>query len=444
MAGLGAALRSLDMTSPGRPEVAEVARGDELELLVGEVATGGGCVARAPDGRVVFVRHTVPGERVRARVTETNRSYLRADAVTIVAASPDRVEPPCPSAGPGRCGGCDYQHIELGAQRRLKATRVEEQLARVAGLERQVVVEAVAGDTDGLGWRSRVRVAVDRGGRVGFRRHRSHQLERIDRCPVATMAVEATGALTASWPGASELEVVTGTSSGGRDESFVVVTPHGRATPRVPALAPGVGLVLRRRVERRPGAVHVAVRDHVFRVTAGVFWQVHAGAAEALLDAVLDAAGARPGEHVVDLYAGAGLFSVPLAAAVGPDGSVLAVERDPAACADARQNGASQPALRVQQAAVTPELVATQIGTPRVVVLDPARQGAGIDVTRALAERHAATLRLLVYVACDPASFARDAGVLTGAGWRLDSLRAFDIFPMTEHVELVATFTPPA
>ena len=93
---------------------------------------------------------------------------------------------------------------------------------------------------------------------------------------------------------------------------------------------------------------------------------------------------------------------------------------------------------------MTAELVATQIGAPQVIVLDPARQGAGSEVTRALAEHHAATARLLVYVACDPASFARDAGVLSGAGWRLDTLRAFDIFPMTEHVELVAAFTPPA
>jgi tRNA/tmRNA/rRNA uracil-C5-methylase (TrmA/RlmC/RlmD family) len=431
------------MANPGQPEVAEVAAGDELELLVGAVATGGGCVARAPDGRVVFVRHTLPGERVRARVTETSRTYLRADAVAVVDPSPDRVAPPCPHAGPGRCGGCDYQHIELGAQRRLKAARVEEQLARMAGLERSVVVEAVAGDTDGLGWRTRVRVAVERSGQVGFRRHRSHQLEPIAHCPVATNAVDATGALTSSWPGASELEVVTATSTGGDHESLVVVTPHGRASPRVPALGSDVGLLFRRRVRREPGAVHVAVRDHLFRVTAGVFWQVHVGAAEALLGAVLDAAAARPAEQVVDLYAGAGLFSVPLAAAVGPKGSVLAIERDQTACADARHNGAAHPALRVRQAAVTPDLAAGQIGTPQVIVLDPARQGAGTGVTMALARSHAATARVLVYVACDPASFARDAALLAGAGWRLDSLRALDIFPMTEHVELVAAFTPP-
>jgi tRNA/tmRNA/rRNA uracil-C5-methylase (TrmA/RlmC/RlmD family) len=431
------------MGSPGQPDAGEPAEGDELELLVGAVATGGGCVARGPDGRVIFVRHALPGERVVARVTETSRSYLRADAVAIVEPSPDRVEPPCPHAGPGRCGGCDYQHVALGAQRTLKAARVEEQLARIAGLVRPVVVEAVPGDTAGLGWRSRVRLAVDRGGHVGFRRHRSHEIERIDECPVATPAVAATGALAASWPGASELEVVTAAAPAGT-ESIVVVAPHGRASPRLPELPSEVGLVLRHRVQRTPGAVHVGVRDRVFRVTAGVFWQVHVGAAEALLAAVLEAATPRRGERVVDLYAGAGLFSVPLAAAVGPDGSVLAIERDQAACADARHNGRDHPGLRVLQAAVTPDLVSTQIGTPDVVVLDPARQGAGTDVTMALATGHAATLRVLVYVACDPASFARDAGVLASAGWRLDALRAFDIFPMTEHVELVATFSPPA
>ena len=410
------------MRSRGRPEVAEAAAGDELELLVGAVATGGGCVARAPDGRVVFVRHTLPGERVRARVTEISRSYLRADAVAIVEAVGRPGRPPVPAR---RAGPLWWLRLPAHCARNPAPAQGGAGRGTAGPGGRPGASgggEEVAGDAEGLGWRSRVRVAVGRGGQVGFRRHRSHELEHVDHCPVATPAVEATGALTSSWPGASELEVVTGASPGGGDQSLVVVAPHGRASPRIPALPADVGLVLRRRVQHEPGAVHVAVHDHVFRVTAGVFWQVHVGAAEALLDAVLDVIAPRPDEHVVDLYAGAGLFSVPLAAAVGPNGSVLAVERDQAACADARHNGASLPGLRVQQAAVTAELVAAQIGTPRVIVLDPARQGAGSDVTRALAEHHAATAGLLVYVACDPASFARDAGVLSGAGWRLDTL----------------------
>ena len=172
-------------------------------------------------------------------------------------------------------------------------------------------------------------------------------------------------------------------------------------------------------------------------MSAGVFWQVHVGAAEALAAAVRGALGPRPGDAVVDLYAGAGLFSVLLADDVGPGGSVLAVERERRACADAEYNGRERPQLRVKQASVTPRLVEHGIGTPDLLVLDPAREGAGKAVMAAL-DGHAATLRRLVYVSCDPSSFSRDIRVLLEADGPSTSLRAFDIFPMTEHVELVA------
>lgn len=409
-----------------------------LELEVGAIAAGGGCVGRAPDGRVVFVRHSLPGERVIARITATTTKYLRADAVEILTPSPDRVPPPCPHAGPGRCGGCDFQHVELGAQRRLKAFRVAEQLVRVAGIERAVEVEPVEGDVGGLRWRGRVRVAVDEDGAVGFRKHRSHELEHVDDCPIASPAVVSTGALATRWPGAGELEVVTGTMPG---EALVSITPRGRSTPRFPD--PGVGLVVRGKLVRPPGAVHAVVRGRTYRISAGVFWQVHTGAAAALLHAVLALAGDCSGAQIVDLYAGAGLFSVPFAEAAGPTGSVLAVERDTRACADARHNGAGLTNLVVTRDEVTPRLVATALGRPDIVVLDPAREGAGTPVTRALAA-HAATVKKIVYVSCDPASFARDLRVLLDEGWRLARLRAFDVFPMTEHVELVAAIEPPA
>jgi tRNA/tmRNA/rRNA uracil-C5-methylase (TrmA/RlmC/RlmD family) len=411
-----------------------------LELEVGSIAGGGGCVARAPDGKVVFVRHSLPGERVRARVTAETSSYLRADAVEVLRASPDRVAPPCPHAGPGRCGGCDFQHVELGAQRRLKEARITELLGQLAGIERQVEVEPVRGDVDGLGWRTRLRLAVDRNGVAGLLRHRSRLLEHLDSCPVAHLAVADSGAMRTRWPGASELEVVAGTAPG---EALVAVTPRGRGTPRLPGV--DAGLVVRGKVRRAPGAVHSTVRGHTYRVSAGVFWQAHVGAAEALLDAVLAAAADRigTGGAVADLYAGAGLFSVPLAAGVGSSGSVLAVERDPRACADTRHNAAGLPNLQVEQAEVTPELVASGIGRPAVVVLDPAREGAGVAVMRALAG-HGPTLRRIVYVSCDPASFSRDIRALLDEGWRLGTLRAFDIFPMTEHVELVGALDPPS
>lgn len=410
---------------------------DLLELEVGGIAGGGGCVARAPDGKVVFVRHSLPGERVLARVTASTSSYLRADAVEVLVASPDRVEPPCPHAGPGRCGGCDFQHVDLAAQRALKGARVAELLHQIAGVERDVEVEAVKGGPAGLGWRTRVRLAVDRGGHVGFRRHRSHRVEAVDECPVATSEVMATGALAARWPGMAEVEIVTGTSG---DEAVVSATPNGRATPPLPSVDAGV--VVRGKVRRDPGAVRMEVRGMTYRVSAGVFWQAHRGAAAALQAAVLDAVGDCTNASVVDLYSGAGLFAVALAQGAGPNGSVLAIERDRRACADARHNGAALPHLSVDEAGVTPELVASGIGRPSVVVLDPAREGAGIDVMHALASL-TPTLRRVVYVSCDASTFARDARVLLDHGWTMSSLRAFDIFPMTEHVELVALIEPP-
>ena len=416
---------------------------DFLELEVGAIAAGGGCVARAPDGKVVFVRHSLPGERVRAQVTADTTSYLRADAVEILRPSPDRVGPPCPHAGPGRCGGCDFQHVEIGAQRRLKAFRIAEQMERLAGLAPpvDVDVEPVPGDRAGLGYRSRVRVAVDGRGAVGFRRHRSHRLEYVRDCPIASPGVTATGALAALWPGSAELEVATGTDPA---EAVVSVTPRGRSAPRLPDIGPGtgVGVVVGGKVRRPPGAVHAVVGGRSYRISPGVFWQVHTGAATALLEAVLDFVGPCEGASVVDLYAGAGLFSVALADAVGASGSVLAVERDRRACADARHNGATFPTLRVLEGEVTPALVESALSRPDIVVLDPAREGAGTDVMRALAT-HTPDVRTVVYVSCDPSSFGRDSRVLLDEGWRLAGLRAFDIFPMTEHVELVAALEPP-
>jgi tRNA/tmRNA/rRNA uracil-C5-methylase (TrmA/RlmC/RlmD family) len=411
--------------------------GAELELEVGDIAGGGGCVARAPDGRVVFVRHSLPGERVVATITSTTSSFIRADATSVVQPSSDRVTPPCPYAGPGRCGGCDFQHIDPAAQRRLKASRIAEQLQRVADVTRAVRVDAVPGDHNGLDWRTRVRLAVDESGRLGFRRHRSHALELVDHCPIACKEVMETGTFASDWSGVDELEVIVAPDSG---ESLIAVDVRRNAAPALPPVS--ARLVVNGRPQQRSGAVHTEVSGVAFRVSAGVFWQVHVGAAETLARAVRAAFGAGRGDKVVDLYAGAGLFSVLVADDVGPTGSVLAVERDRRACADAEYNGQGRPQLRVRRASITPNLVEHGIGRPDLLVLDPAREGAGKAVMAAL-NGHASTLRRLVYVSCDPSSFSRDLRVLLDAHWSLTALRAFDIFPMTEHVELVATLEPP-
>ncbi len=413
-----------------------IGTGSTMELTTGAIAAGGGCVARAEDGRVVFVRHALPGERVVAQVTASTASFLRADAVEIIDASPDRVSPRCPHAGPGRCGGCDWQHVALPAQRTLKAALVGEQLRRLARIDREVPVEAVEGAADGLGWRTRVQFAVDRSGRIGLHRHRSHDIVAVEECPLATPAVTSVGVGAVLWRGASQVEV-TASPDGGRP---VIAVETGRQRLAA-SVALDAGLVVNGRMRKRPTRVRFDVGGHRFVVSPGVFWQVHPAAGEVLTACVLDGLAPRPGERIVDLYAGAGLFTVPLARAVGRQGSVVAVERNRRACADAVRNSVGLEQVEVVRADVSPAVVA---GLPAMdlVVLDPARDGAGLAVMGALTSLDPAPRRM-AYVACDPASFARDLRVALDAGWHLCSLRAFDLFPMTEHVELVCILEPP-
>jgi len=436
LAGMAAAL-----AGPGVP-THPVSVGTRVELDVGAPAAGGGFVARAPDGRVVFVRHALPGERVVARITTATTRYLRADAIDVVAASPDRVQPPCRFAGPARCGGCDWQHIDVDAQRQLKAQLAAGHLAHLAGVHRRVIVEPVAGDVEGLAWRTRVRFAVDRTGRLGFYRHRSHAVEVVDRCPVVVPEVSATGVMGARWPGATSVEVHAGRTSPNRGETessaTVVARRRGRGAPIRPVVEPGTATAAV--PMSPPGSVFREVAGRWYRVSAGVFWQAHAGAPAALVDAVIQGLGPLPGEHAVDLYAGVGLFSGALATEVGPTGSVVAVEGAAAACADAGWNLRDLPQASVVRAAIDAEWVGRSMGPVDLVVLDPPRQGVGPEMARALGRAHP---RAVAYVSCDPASFARDLGTFLDAGMTIASLRAFDIFPMTEHVEQVAILTAP-
>ncbi|PZG10922.1 class I SAM-dependent RNA methyltransferase [Nonomuraea aridisoli] len=406
-----------------------------LELTVGPVAHGGWCVARH-EGRVVFVRHALPGERVIAHVTEETSRFLRADAVEILEPSPDRVVPPCPYAGPGRCGGCDWQHATPEAQRRLKAQVVAEQLRRLAGIEREVVVEEVPGAKDGLGWRTRVQFAALPGGELGFRRHRSHEIEVVDACLIAHPEVEAVGAEGHRWPGAQAVEVIA--SSEG--ERAVVVAPRPRRSVTVPDLEASASILLDqgkgRTVARRgSGLLHEQVGDREFRVAGSGFWQVHPGAAATLLDAVLTYAAPEPGEWALDLYCGVGLFAAGLAEAVGPEGAVFGLESEASAVRDARANLRDLPQARVERGRVEEGLDRFQIERADLVVVDPPRAGLGREVVGRVAALEA---RRIVYVSCDPATFARDVAWLAEGGYELAELRAFDAFPMTHHVESVA------
>lgn len=357
--------------------------GTRIEGVVGPVAHGGHCVLRPEQGPVVFVRHALPGERVVVEVTEgvEGDRFWRGDAVEVLEVSPERVEPPCPFSGPGRCGGCDLQHVALPAQRALKAAVVREQMQRLAKLEVDIEVEAVPGDVDGLRWRTRQRyVSLPDGGK-GMRKHRSHEVVEVDDC-----RIDAAG--------------------------------------RVPA-----------------EQLHT-VRGVEFSVADDGFWQVHPGAPEVLVASVLDGLEPRAGDRVLDLYAGVGLFARFLGQAAGVTGAVGMIEGDRVAVDHARTNLATLPG-RWEAVSGDVERVLTKprgpilTGAVDLVVLDPPRTGARRKVVREVARR---TPRRIAYVACDPAALARDTAYLAEAGYSLRSLRGLDLFPMTHHIECVAVF----
>ena len=364
--------------------------GQRFEAVVGPVAHGGHCIVRLPEpeSRVVFTRHAIPGERVVLEVTEGTDGdrFWRGDAVEVLEPSPDRVPAPCPYAGPGLCGGCDFQHVALPRQRELKAAVVREQLARLAKLDVPVVVEPVAGDEHGLRWRTRVTYApladdeADGGaedGRRGMRVHRSHEVIPVDDCLIA------------------------------------------------------------RRDAREPSddLVHETVLGREFVVSGDGFWQVHPGAPRVLVETVLDLLAPQPGEKVLDLYAGVGLFAAFLAERVGEQGRVVAVEGSRTACDHARTNLQDLRHAVVASGSVDRVLAASYDEPFDLVVLDPPREGARRAVVEQVVDR---APRAVAYVACDPAALARDVGYFAEHGYRLTSLRGFDLFPMTHHVECVA------
>ncbi len=435
--------------------------GQDVEVEIEDVAQGGWCVAR-PEGRpVMFVRHALPGERVVARVTEVTSKFARADAVEIRQASPDRVTAPCRHARPGGCGGCDWQHASLPAQRALKAAVIAQQLRRLAGIDREVTVEPLPGDSPGtatpgtapgLGWRTRVQFAVSADGVAGLRGHRSHKVIDIGDCPLAHEGIRELDIPGHDWTGAAAVEAAVGGADAPDNVAVTVISaappragrgPQGRGRPgrgqqgrgQARGRLPGHKRTL---VEGLPYLAEEAA-GRIWQVSAEGFWQVHPAAADALSEAVIAALMPEPGDSVLDLYCGAGLFAGAVAPRVGPDGAVTGIESDPGAVRSARQNLSDLPWVTVRRADVAQAVTDEGLPPARLVIADPPRAGLAREVVAYLAGDSPA--ERFAYVSCDPATLARDLALLAVGGWRLAGLRAFDAFPMTHHVECVATLT---
>jgi tRNA/tmRNA/rRNA uracil-C5-methylase (TrmA/RlmC/RlmD family) len=441
--------------------------GREMVVDVGPVAHGGHFVARH-EGRVIFVRHGIPGEKVRVRLTDAGESsrFWRADVVEVLEASADRVDHVWSAAdslaawrdGRPPVGGAELGHISLTRQRTLKAEVLAEQLRRLAGIELSTEVEAVgpasqtadASADSGLGWRTRASFAVTPDGRLGMHAHRSDVVVPVREMPLASSDINNLRLWELDLGGVDRVEVAA-PANGSRP--LVLLAPAlGTRPKRLNALLAGLPEDVsvasfdphKAEVLRLRGRTWVqeTAAGHEYRVTGEGFWQIHKHAPDTLIGAVNgllhDGGYLAQGSVVADLYAGAGLFTAPLADAVGITGSVLSVEGAPGTSRDARKNLHGRPQVEIVQGRV--ERILRQ--RPRrfdSLILDPPRAGAGKTVVNQLI---ASGPRAVAYVSCDPASFARDVGYFRQGGWRLERLRVFDLYPHTHHVESVALLVP--
>jgi len=383
-------------------------------LTVGAPANGGSCVARH-DGRVVFVRYALPGERVRVRVTADRGSYWHAETIEVIEPSDDRIASLCPIAGVDGAGCCDLAFVEPAAGRALKAEVVSNQLARLGNYQWSDAVAPVstAGPT---GWRTRIRLDVGADGRAGFHRYHSDELVVDLNCGQLPAGM-IDGLTDVAWPPGAHLHVVVD-DDGQRHVARTV--RHGRrnSTDVVEGNYQGV---------QRAGR-------HTWQVPVTAFWQAHRDAARTYSDLVGDWARPDPGMTAWDLYGGAGVFAAVLGDAVGESGQVVSVDSSRAATRSARATLADLPQVSVITDSVRRALTEQRRGAD-VAVLDPPRGGAGREVIDLLA---AADVPRIVHIGCEAASFARDVGLYQRHGYAVDKISVFDSFPLTHHIECVA------
>lgn len=381
--------------------------GQIIRVTIEKVAHGGHFIARY-EGAVIFVRHGLPGELVDVAITSIGSSFNRGDVVTVIEPSADRVDAPCRFANRNGCGGCDFQHVEISAQRKLKSDVITEQFSRIAKMDIRVEVEEVS---PALGWRTQTTIGSDKNGRAGFYASRTNSIMAIDNCLVLHPAIGYQEIAGRNWEPGARIEVSASTVGGRR-------------------------VVVGDQIEGDAQQIFT-VKDKKYHVSAGSFWQSNLNAPEVLVDCVSEFAQVKTGEHVLDLYGGVGLFALQILDAIGPGGRIDLVEGSKSATADAHINFEGAANVKIHTGDV--EKILPRFSRADVIILDPPRDGAKKNVIESAV---ACAPRAIVYVACDPAALARDSALLRDANYTLKEIRAFDLFPMTHHIECVALFTP--
>ena len=398
----------MELNAQERLEVGQV-----IELVIGPIAHGGHFVARH-NGQVIFVRHGITNELVKIKITAVSSKIAHADVIEVLTAAPSRVSAPCQYAG--KCGGCDFQHIDLVTQRKLKAEIIKEQFMRIGKIDLSSpgfnleVIEVEP--SDGLHWRTRMDFAVSPDGKIGFFGARSNEVVEISQCLIADERMNVSELAARSWKSDARVEVAVSSTS------EVSVMRSGRSISGPTQIVEQVG-------------------GNSFKISPEAFWQSHKSAPVTLVKAALAQLGVKSNDHVCDLYSGVGLFAAAILKQLSEQGFITLIESDKSAVADARKVFLNKSNVKILQGLVAQQLPIVKRAD--LILLDPPRTGAGEVVIKQLIKLKP---RKIVYVACDPAALARDSKTLIDAGYKLDHISAYDLFPMTQHIECVAGFSP--
>lgn len=431
-----------DATSSAAEAVQPVTKGQSFDITIERMAHGGVGIGAAPDGRVCFVAGGFPGDRLTVTARKVKKSFVEAERGAVIAPGEYRVESSCPAAQQG-AGCCDFAELDPAAEPRIKVEVLLDQIRRVARIEHTPEVESIDLQPQ-RGWRTRVRLGVDKQGRAGTRKRGSTELITNVACSqlVPGLVDGLVGPNSRTFtPGAEVIAVMD--SDGNRHVVESRKAPRGR---RVETVREVIEAPAKDVVQRADG------REFRFPPTA--FWQAHVAAPDTYTRIAREWLAPASGDGVQsdevrsdvaqlvawDLYGGVGLFVPALAEVTAPQGghtTVYSVDYSPAA-------SGAQPGLEgidVEFRTATVEEVAAQLPKPVSVILDPPRTGAGADVIAAVA---VAEPRKVLHVGCDPATFSRDLAAWSEHGYRLQRLAMVNAFPGTHHFETLALLVPSA
>jgi 23S rRNA (uracil1939-C5)-methyltransferase len=400
-----------------------------MQLELTEIAPTGEAIGRH-EGMVIFVPCALPGELVEIELVHRRRTFARARLVKVIRPSMERITPPCPYFG--LCGGCEWQHVGIAQQRAYKTQAVKEQFTRIARLS-DVEVQPCLGTDQPYHYRNHTQVVVSPHERPGFNMAGTNNVVEIDACPITDdrlndLLAAKDGAKSAFEQAIQQAkahgilrrlrEVHLRAGAGPHERMIVLEEQDGRSS-----------------VAYGQPSLHERVGEFEYTISPASFFQVNTGIAELLVREVLASLSLTGAERVLDLYCGAGLFSLPLSTRAGV---VLGVESNPVAIRDARLNLLAHPNARFIVADVAEALVQDEIKATSwdAALLDPPRAGAAYEALQRLL---ALRVPRVTYVSCDPATLARDVRVCVDNGYTIKRIQPFDMFPQTHHVETVVS-----